>query len=99
MRLTERMKKIMNRHGEQYTVGTYTYYGFFKPLDTGTMRTYLDDVEAMSVQRPGLLLITYGEAQIAVDDTITRDGRTYTVLKVFNQRADSAILAKTVILA
>ncbi len=86
MRIVDRINRKLATHGEQFTVGTNTYRGVFSILGTGMMHAYLDDVELMGVSRPGLLLVTRGDASIAVNDQITRDGRTYTVLKVSNHR-------------
>lgn len=94
-----RLETKLERCGEEFTCGGNTLRGVFRVLDTGTMRSYLDDVEAMGVDRPGLLLVTEGEAQVDVDDTITRDGRDYTVLKVSRHRIGDVTLVKIAILA
>ncbi len=49
--------------------------------------------------RPGLLLVTRADASIAVNDTITRDGRTYTVLKTSLHRIGDTSVVKIVILS
>jgi hypothetical protein len=97
--LFDRIKKKFARHGEQFTVGANTYRGVFSVLNSGTMSSYLDDVEKMGVTRPGLLLVTQGDASIAVNDQITRDSRTYTVLKVSNHRIGDTTVVKIAILA
>lgn len=94
-----RFKKKLEKAGEQFTVNGNTYRGIFRILDSGTMRTYLDDVETMAVVRPGLLLVTQSDAAIAVDDTITRDGRTYTVLKTSNHRIGEITVVKVAVLS
>ena len=99
MPFAERIAKKLSRHGEQFTVGSNTYRGVFKVMDTGTMRTYFDDVEVMGITRPGLLLVTQADADIDPTDTITRDGRTYTVLKTALHRIGGATVAKLVLLA
>ena len=86
MSFAERVAKKLEKFGEQFTIGTSTYHGVFKVLDSGTMRNYLDDVEVMSVGRPGLLLVTEADAVIDANQTITRDGRTFTVMKVSRHR-------------
>ena len=99
MPFLQRFKKKLAKHGEQFTVGGNTYRGVFQMLSSGTMSTYLDDVERMGVIRPGLLLVTQGDASIAVDDTITRDGRTYSVWKTSNHRIGDATVVKIAVLA
>jgi hypothetical protein len=99
MPFLQRIKKKLTKHGEQFTVGGNTYRGIFQVLGSGTMSTYLDDIERMGVVRPGLLLVTQADAVIAVNDTITRDGRIYTVLKTSNQRIGDTIVVKIVVLA
>jgi len=99
MGFLDRIIAALRRAGEEFTVGTNTYRGIFRVLDVGTMRTYLDDVEVMGVVRPGLLLITRPDALINLNDTITRDNRTYTVLKVSTHRIGGLAVAKQAILA
>lgn len=99
MVISDRIIKKLDQIGEQFTVNGNTYCGVFKILDTGTMRTYLDDVEVMGVVRPGLLLVTRGDASVSVGDTITRDGRTYEVLKTSQHRIAEVAVLKIVVLA
>jgi len=99
MGFLDRVIAGLSRAGEDFTVGSNTYRGVFRVLDTGTMRNYLDDVEVMAVTRPGLLLITQGDAEIDVSDTITRDGRTYTVLKTSQHRVGRVTVVKQAVLA
>ena len=99
MSFLSRVIKKLGSYGEQFTVGANTYRGVFKPLDSGTLHTYLDDVEAMGVVKPGLVLVTRGDAVINVNDTITRDSRTYTVLKTSLNRIGGVAVVKIVILS
>ncbi|MHB9035095.1 MAG: hypothetical protein ACYC64_00410 [Armatimonadota bacterium] len=99
MPFLERIQKKLAKHGEEFTVTGGTYHGVFRMLDSGTMSTYLDDVEKMGVSHPGLLLITEGNANVQVNDTLTRDGRTYTVLRTSQHRIGEVTVAKLVILA
>ena len=99
MPFLERIKKKLGIAGEQFTVGSNTYRGVFRVLDVGTMRSYLDDVEAMGVVRPGLLLVTDADASISVGSTVTRDGRTYEVLKLSTHRIGKAAVVKVAVLA
>lgn len=99
MHFAERIAKKLAGFGEQFTVDGTTYKGVFKMLDSGTLRTYLDDVEVMGVVHPALLLVTQAAVPIVVDDTITRDGRTYSVLKTSLHRIGDTSVVKIVILS
>jgi hypothetical protein len=99
MHFAERIATKLARLGEQFTLNGTTYRGVFKALDSGTMRTYLDDVEMMGVVHPALLLITGPSVVINVNDTITRDGRVYSVLKTSLHRIGDTPVAQLAILS
>jgi hypothetical protein len=99
MGFLQRIKKKLGVAGEEFTIGANTYTGVFKVLDSGTMNTYLDDVERMGVTKPGLLLVTDAATSISVSDTIARDGRTYEVLKTSTHRIGGVAMVKIAILA
>lgn len=99
MHFLERIARKLADFGEQFTVDSVNYRGVFKALDSGTLRAYLDDVEMMGVTHPALLLITGPDVPIAVSDTITRDSRTYTVLKTALHRIGDTSVMKMVILS
>lgn len=98
MQFPERIAKKLEKHGEAFTVNSHTYRGVFRILDSGTMRTYLDDVEIMAVTRPGLLLVTVSDAVINQNDTITRDSRDYVVFKTSLHRIGGVPVVKLAIL-
>ena len=52
MLFAERFERKLAEFGEQFTVDGNTYRGVFRILDTGTMRTYLDDTEVLGVAKP-----------------------------------------------
>ena len=99
MKFAERIARKIEKHGEQFTVGSNTYRGVFKTLDSGTMRAYLDDIEVLAVTHPGLLLVTAPDAVINVNDTINRDGRDFVVFKTSQHRIGDVSVVKLVILA
>jgi len=98
MFVLQRIANRVSKLGEEFTVGSNTYKGVFKPLDSGTLRTYLNDVEIMGIVNPGLLLITTPSAVININDTITRDSRTYTVLRSVVHRIAGVSVVRVVIL-
>ena len=98
MQFSERIAKKLEKHGEAFTINSHTYRGIFRILDSGTMRTYLDDVEVMAATRPGLLLVTVPDAEINQYDNINRDGRDYVVFKTSLHRIGDVSVVKLVIL-
>jgi hypothetical protein len=84
---------VLTKHGEEIQIGGSTIRGFFQPLDSFRTHLYLDDTEAQAVVKPGLFLITHADASININDTVTRDGRIYTIRKVALERlGDTAVL-------
>ena len=63
------------------------------------MSLYLDDVERMGVVHPALLLVTEPGVPISESDTLTRDGRTYTVLKTSLHRIGDTSVVRIAILS
>lgn len=94
----DRIDKKLNRYGESYTVRSITNVGIFKAMDSGTMRTFFDDVDISGIVRPGLILITKPSSNVIAGDTITRDSRIYTARKVCLHRVGSAVVVKVVLL-
>lgn len=75
----------------------FSVVGIVQPLDSGTMRTFLDDMESMGVARPGLKITCKGSATVIVDDEFTLDGRNFVVWKVFKHYLAGEVVAVTVI--
>jgi len=98
MFILQRIANRVSKLGESFTVGSNTYKGVFKVLDSGTLHSYLNDVEIMGIVNPGLLLITTPSAVINVNDTITRDSRTYTVLRSVVHRIAGVSVVRLVVL-
>jgi hypothetical protein len=99
MLFKKRMDDKLATFGESFLLnGVTALKGFFQQLDTGRMHIYLDDTECAMLARPGLFLVTSADASIAAGNTIARDGRTYTVLKVSGQKISGTTVAKIVIL-
>lgn len=81
-RFRQRIVQKIDRFGESVVIGGQSMKVFLQPLDSGRLHVYLDDTEAQAVMRPGLFLIAKGDADIDVNDTLSRSGRIYTVRKV-----------------
>ena len=98
MSILSRIDQKIAKYGENFLVnGTTPGKGFFQLLSSGVMRTYFDDTEAMTALRPTLILTTTHDAAIAVNDTVLRDGRTYTARKVITQRFSGTAMVKVVV--
>ncbi len=102
--MSDRVKANIERLGETLsftklagTAGSFSVECIVQPLDSGTMRTFLDDVETMGVTHPALKGTVAGDSTVAVNDTFTREGVTYTVLKVFFHRVGSDVIGKTLV--
>jgi hypothetical protein len=94
-----RIDKKFEQLGESFLLnGTTPMKGFFQDLDSGRARIYLDDIEIMSLTRPALLLVVPAGATIAVNNTIARDGRTYSVVKIAKERIKDEVVAQIAIL-
>lgn len=98
MLLLQRIANNIVRLGEEFTVGANTYKGVFKVLDPSTMRTYLNDVEAMGVTVPGLILYTTPDTPVNQADTVTRDGVNYYAYRSVIQKVMGVPVARMVIL-
>ena len=98
MRFLDRINKKLAKYGESFTVTGGTYRGIFSMLSTSTMNVYLDDAEIMGVEHPGLLLLTQGDANINVNDTLTRDGRIYKILRTSKHRIGDTSVIKLAIM-
>lgn len=95
---SERIRKKLEQFGESFTVNGATYRGIFRILDASTANAYLDDTERMAVAKPGLMLVTDSSAVISSGNTLTRDGRTYTVLKTSISRIGTEAVVRVAIL-
>lgn len=95
MSLAARIKVKFDKHGESYMAnGTVPGKGFFKILDSGTMRSYFDDIEISTFLKPALLLIVSSDAVLNVNDSIQRDGVTYKVRKIIKERFKGEVIFK-----
>ena len=98
MNFVERLARKINDFGEHFDLSGTAYQGIFKALDSGTISLYMDDTEAMGIVHPALLLITKADVPISSGNTITRDGRVYSVLKTATHRIGDTPVAKIAIL-
>lgn len=96
----KRMDEKLAAFGEDYLLnGSTPLKGFFQQLDTGRMHIYLDDTEVAMLTRPGLFMVTSADATLAVGNTVTREGRTFMILKTSAQQIRNTTVARIAILA
>jgi len=99
MGIGSRVQKKIDKHGEQFQVdGGASGKGFFQLLDMTRARTFLNDAEVATLIRPALMLVTSPDMEVAENDTIARDGRSYLVRKVAVLRFGGVAVAKVVIM-
>ena len=63
------------------------------------MNTFFDSLELSNIQRPALTLQLSADTAIALDDTIDRDDRTYTVKRLVKYRVDGQVVMQAAVLA
>ena len=81
-----RLWRLIDKYGETFTVDGETspsYKGIFHILDSTTIKMLLDDLESLSVLKPGLKLYTKAPVVLPRGAVVTRGGRDYKVKKVF----------------
>lgn len=99
MKLKERVDKTFDRYGESFLInGVTEAKGFFQQLDPTRMSMYFDPVEQGGIMRPALIVMVPADTQVAVNDTVQRDGRWYTVSKMSNQRVKDTVVMQVLLL-
>jgi len=99
MKFKERVDKVFARYGEDFLInGTTPAKGFFQQLDTARMNMYFDSIEQASIVRPALIVMVPADASVSVGNTVTRDGRTYTVEKTSKQRVKNTVVMQILLL-
>ena len=99
MLFKRRIDEKLERFGEDFTIDSNTYKGFIQQLDMGRARVYLDDTEMAGLVRPGLFIVTSATASISPNQTMVRDGVTYTVRKTSKQRLGNTVMVQFVLLS
>lgn len=95
----ERLDNAFRKYGEDILLnGTIPMKGFFQILDQNRMNAYFDSVEQGYIDKPGLIVMVPGDSSAAVGNTVTRDGRTYTIKKVAKFRIVNSLVMQTLLL-
>ncbi len=96
--LRERAKSTLESYGESFAIEGRPTKGFFQHLDTQRMNMFFDDIEISTIIRPALIVFIPGDATAAVNETLSRDGRTYTIKKLAKLRAKDTVVMQVLLL-
>jgi hypothetical protein len=96
----ERFEAKLTRWGEECLKnGTTAFPAFVRPLDQAFWNLYFDAAEAAFLARPGLMLLVSPDLTITTSDSVTYDGVSYPVRKLWTTRIDGDAVVKTVLCA
>lgn len=99
MDFKKRADKTFEKYGESFLINETTpAKGFFQQLDQARMSMFFDSIEQASILRPALVLMVAADTSVAVDDSITRDDRTYTVTKMAKIRVKDTVVMQVLVL-
>lgn len=70
-----RLRRKIDTYGEVFTIKTKQIRGIIQLTSSGSLRTYFDDVEMSMTLMPAYFFVTYPDADIALNDPITYQGR------------------------
>ncbi|MDH7481141.1 MAG: hypothetical protein QHH26_04075 [Armatimonadota bacterium] len=96
--LKERAKNAFEAYGESFAIGGRPTRGVFQQLDMQRMNMFFDDIEISTITRPALIAFIPADASASIDETITRDGRTYTIKKLAKLRAKDTVVMQVILL-
>ena len=98
-RMKKRADRVFGKVGESFLInGTVPAKGIFMLLDKNRMHVFFDDAEQDMFDRPALIALVPADTQMAVNNTVLRDGRTYTVKRVAQRRYADEIVSQFVLL-
>lgn len=98
-RMKKRADKVFDKVGESFLInGTAAAKGIFMLLDKNRMHVFFDDIEQDMFDRPALIALVPADTDMAVNDTVVRDARTYTVQKVAQRRYADEVVSQFVLL-
>jgi hypothetical protein len=97
--MQKRIADLFDKLGETFLInGTTPASGFFQQLDQARMSMYFDVIEQSSIVRPALVLLVSGLVAVNVGDTVTRDGRMYTLSKMAKIRKKDDVVLQVLVL-
>lgn len=97
--LKKRADKIFDRVGEEFLInGTTAAKGIIMLLDKNRMHVFFDDIEQDQFDRPALIVLAPADTPVALNNTVTRDGRTYTVTRLSKRRYRNEVVTQYILL-
>ncbi len=93
-----RVKSLVDRYGESFTVGATTGTGVFTNVTTGNAHAFLTTSEIDAAALPLWVCLVAHDDATAVGDTVSWNSRSLTVKKVAEARFLTALTAKMLIM-
>lgn len=99
MTLKTRADKVFHRAGQPFLInGSVQARGMFMLLDKNRMHVFFDDIEQDTFDRPALIVLVPADTSVALNDTVSLDGRTYTVRRVAKRRFRDEVVSQFILL-
>lgn len=102
--ISERINANIDRIGHSLSFsklggvsGTFSVTCIVEAADSGTLKTFLDEVELMGVVRPALKVTCKGDSGVIADDQFTFDGVVFSVRRAFKNYVGDTVVSLTVI--
>ena len=96
----ERFEAKLQKWGEECLKnGTTAFHAFVRPLDQAFWNLFFDPAEMAFLTRPGLMLVVSADLAITSSDSVTYDGVSYPVKKIWKTAIGDTAVVKTVICA
>lgn len=98
-RLKVRADKIFDKVGQSFLInGVTPAKGIFMLLDKNRMHVFFDDVEQDMFDRPALIALVPASTSVAINNTVSLDGRTYTIKKLAKRRYKDEVVSQFILL-
>lgn len=99
MTLKTRADKVFHRARQPFLInGSVQARGMFMLLDKNRMHVFFDDIEQDTFDRPALIVLVPADTSVALNDTVSLDGRTYTVRRVARRRFRDEVVSQFILL-
>lgn len=94
----ERLRSLVQRHGEPVTVnGTRTVQAVVFVATSALLRSLFTDNDLLSFNRPMWVGVVAADETLNTGDTVSRDGMTFTVRRVITLSIGSASVVKVAV--
>ena len=97
-RLLDRVQSLIDKFGEDFTVGGVTRRGVFSNMTTGNARAYLTFAEIDSIILPIWSCVVTSTDATVVGDTVVWNGLTLLVKKIAQARFQGGLVGKLLVL-